>query len=522
MKPNRTTNGLLLVVFLAFVGFAMLYLPAKLMEQYQLVKDAGRVWVIVYFSVVGTGALLLLGATCWIVGRLLWRSRRKAVRRQRRDRSPRELSADEKQREIAENLASIAEYQGDFAAADEVRRELEPLIRELEEKREEQTLEIVAFGTVSSGKSSLLNALAGRDVFVTDARGGTTLRRNEIPWPGVDRVRLVDTPGLGEVEGEEHAVVSAEAARDADLVLLVVDGPLRDSEFQLLQRLGAMEKRVLLCLNKADWYEADERAALLGQLSHQVKGLIAPEDVVAVRSLPTKRKRVRLVASGEEFEEEVDVCPDIGALATRMLAVVRCDGRELLLANLLLQSRGLVESARSRVEAALDKRAWELVDRYMWGAGGAAAVSPLPLLDLAAGSAVSVKMVVELAKVYHQDVDFQVAVNLLGQLGKNLLGILGVSAATPAVTAAVASLLKTVPGVGTLAGGVLQGLVQAVITRWIGAVFIAYFKAEMKQPEGGMASLARREWQQVTTAAELKKLLQSARQHLQGATRDGD
>ena len=113
----------------------------------------------------------------------------------------------------------------------------------------------------------------------------------------------------------------------------------------------------------------------------------------------------------------------------------------------------------------------------------------MPLLDLAAGSAVSVKMVVDLAKVYHQDVDFQVAVNLLGQLGKNLLGILGVSAATPAVTAAVASLLKTVPGAGTIAGGVLQGLVQALITRWIGAVFITYFKSEMKQPEGGLASL---------------------------------
>ncbi len=146
------------------------------------------------------------------------------------------------------------------------------------------------------------------------------------------------------------------------------------------------------------------------------------------------------------MEELVDVPPDISALADRMMDVVRRDGRDLLLANLLLQSRGLVESARTSVQAALDKRAWELVDRYMWGAGGAAALSPLPLLDLAAGSAVSVKMVVELAKVYRQDVDFEVAVNLLGQLGKNLLGILGVTAATPAVTAAVASLLKTVPG----------------------------------------------------------------------------
>jgi uncharacterized protein (DUF697 family) len=181
------------------------------------------------------------------------------------------------------------------------------------------------------------------------------------------------------------------------------------------------------------------------------------------------------------------------------------------LANLLLQSRGLYDDARKRVEAALDKRAWEIVDRYMWGAGGAAALSPLPIVDLAAGGAISIKMVVELARVYRQEMDLEAAVNLVGQLGKNLIGILGVSAATPAVTSAVASLLKTVPGAGTIAGGALQGLVQAVITRWIGAVFIVYFKNEMQQPEGGLASLARREWHRVTRADELRKLLKSAR-----------
>lgn len=522
MKPNRTTTGLALIVLMAFLGFMLLYAPKWVLEQYEAIKDAGRGWTIAYFSVVGAGAALLLISTIWILGRLLWRSRQKRQRRQRRDTNPSELSADQKRREIEENVASVLEYQDDLNRDDAMRRELEPLIRDLEEKREEQTLEIVAFGTVSSGKSSLLNALAGRDVFVTDARGGTTLRRNEIPWPGIDRVMLVDTPGLGEVDGAEHGELSAGAASNADLVLLVVDGPLRDSEYRLLRRLADMEKRVLLCLNKADWYEDDERDALLNQLVQQVKGLVEKEDVVAVRSLPAQRKRVRLLPDGQETEELVDVPPDIGALGARMMMVVRRDGSDLLLANLLLQSRGLVESARARVEAALDQRAWDLVDRYMWGAGGAAAISPLPLVDLAAGSAVSVKMVVDLAKVYHQDVDFQVAVNLLGQLGKNLLGILGVSAATPAVTAAVASLLKTVPGAGTIAGGVLQGLVQALITRWIGAVFIAYFKNEMKQPEGGLASLARREWQKVTSAAELKKLLQSARRHFGGNSDEQD
>ena len=109
-----------------------------------------------------------------------------------------------------------------------------------------QKLEIVAFGTISSGKSSLLNALAGRDAFQTDPRGGTTQQRLEIPWPGDDRVLLVDTPGLGEVEGAERVAVAAQAARDADLVLLVVDGPLRDSEHRSCQarRNGKADSRL--------------------------------------------------------------------------------------------------------------------------------------------------------------------------------------------------------------------------------------------------------------------------------------
>ena len=73
---------------------------------------------------------------------------------------------------------------------------------------------------------------------------------------------------------------------------------------------------------------------------------------------------------------------------------------------------------------------------------------------------------------------------------KHLLAILGVTALGPAIASAVASLIKTVPGIGTLAGGLLQGIVQALITRWIGAVFIHYFRNEMQTSEAGMATVA--------------------------------
>jgi uncharacterized protein len=514
MPKLRVTGGILLLVALAAIGVLLVWIPPQLVAQYEAVKPYGQVAVAVYFAAVGLGVAILLGVTLWAVWRLWRATRDKSARRARQASNPSDLSRDEQRLEVSENLATAADLHGDAALDGAVRSQLQSLVAKVEAKEASQRLEIVAFGTISSGKSSLLNALAGRDVFQTDPRGGTTHRRQEIPWPGDDQVLLVDTPGLGEVEGAERMSVAAEAARDADLVLLVVDGPLRDSEHQLLARLAQMEKRVLLCLNKADWYDAEEQAALVGQLTEQVRGMIAREDILAVRAEAAKRTRVRLLAGGEEQEEEVLEPPDINRLAARMLEVVRRDGSDLLLANLLLQSRGLVDEARRRVEEGLDRRAWELVDRYTWGCGAAAALSPLPLLDLFASSALTVKMVVDLGRVYRQEVDANLAINLLAQLGKNLVAILGVNAAAPLVAAAVASLVKSVPLAGSIAGGALQGLVQALVTRWIGAVFIQYYKSEMQLPAEGLANVARREWQRLTAPAELFKFVQAARDKL--------
>jgi uncharacterized protein (DUF697 family) len=209
--------------------------------------------------------------------------------------------------------------------------------------------------------------------------------------------------------------------------------------------------------------------------------------------------------------------PEISPLADRLLSIVQQDGRDLLLANLLLQSRGLVADAQRRVLASLDQRAHQIVSRTMWASAGAVAVNPFPLLDLAGGSAIAVKMVLDLARVYRQDVDVDTVVNLLAQLGKNLLAMLGVTAAAPAVTAALATTLKTVPGIGTLAGGLLQGLVQALVTKWIGHVFIAYFRDEMRTPPAGFTQLAREKWHEITQPGALRELIQTGRRERQRA-----
>jgi uncharacterized protein len=513
MGPRDAFRSLMILIAVAALGAALLAIPPFVVSQYQTVSALGRTWGYLYLGAVVLGAALFLGAS----GRLGWKlwsaSRDKKQRRLSGARGPKEMSFKERTKEIDENLSSIESLREHARLTPDVADELKPLVDRFEEKRLAQKLEIVAFGTVSSGKSSLLNALAGQELFETDAKGGTTIRRSEVPWPGQEQVFLVDAPGLGEIDGAEHVAIAAEAARDADLVLLVVDGPLRDSEFKLLDRLGQMQKRMLVCLNKADWYAPADREKLRRQIAAQASNYVAASEVVSVQASVVQRNRVRVLTGVGESEEQVQEPPDLSQLAEKMLQIVQRDGQDLLLANLLLQSRGLVETAREHARTALDKQAWKIVERTMWTAGGAAALSPWPLVDIAAGCAISSKMVVDLSKVYKQNIDLDSAVKLLGELGKNLIAILGVSAATPLVGTIAASLLKTIPGAGTIAGGLLQGVVQALVTRWIGGVFIVYFRNEMQFPEGGLTGVARREWQKATNIMELKKLLDQARSH---------
>ena len=502
----------MIVYFTAFAYALVAWLPG-VVAGYRSLAESYPALGYVYLGVVTLGGAALAGASGYLLVRLWRNSVHKRRGRESRQRNPSELSHSERQAELRQNISTSQNYVLGAGVSAQLRGEIERTLAEMEKKHADCRLEIVAFGTISSGKSTLLNALSGRQVFASDIVGGTTSVRSEVPWPGQEQVILVDTPGLAEVRGEERAAIAAGAAKDADLVLLVVDGPLKSYEVDLVKKLHAMEKRIVVCLNKEDWYDKDEEVHLALQISRQLPG-IASQDVVAVRAATVSRERVRVTVGGAEVAEEYELPPNVAPLADRLLQIVQKDGRELLLANLLLQSRGLVDVAKDRVRAVLDARADEIISRHMWAAGGAAGINPIPILDIAGGSAITVKMVLELAHVYQQKIDADGVVKMLEQLGKNLIAMVGASAASPAVATAIGSLLKTVPGIGTIAGGLVQGVTQSLVTRWIGNVFKEYYRRDMQAPPGGIAELARDQWSQITRPDVLRKLIQRGRSEL--------
>src|SRR4051794_28675253 len=85
------------------------------------------------------------------------------------------------------------------------------------------TLRIVATGAYNAGKSTLLQALTGRELHI-DADVAT---RSATPysWHGVD---LVDTPGVAAGYDNLHDEVAEQEVRNADLVLFVLTGTFFD------------------------------------------------------------------------------------------------------------------------------------------------------------------------------------------------------------------------------------------------------------------------------------------------------
>jgi GTP-binding protein HflX len=155
----------------------------------------------------------------------------------------------------------------------EIRRRMAHLHRELEEvrlhraryrqRRLEESIPVVALvGYTNAGKSTLLNALSGADIYAADQLFATldpTTRR--VALPGGREVLITDTVGF--IQKLPTALVAAfratlEEIAEADLLLHVVDITHTCVEQQVsavmsvLSELGAIEQPIITALNKID------------------------------------------------------------------------------------------------------------------------------------------------------------------------------------------------------------------------------------------------------------------------------
>jgi small GTP-binding protein len=245
-------------------------------------------------------------------------------------------------------------------------------------------LHIAVFGRVSTGKSSLLNALIGEQKFDVSPLHGETRVSSMQQWSEIEAagVYLIDTPGLDEAGGEVREEMAREVAHRSDLVIFVVDGDITDSELSSLQTLLAQGRPVVVALNKSDLYTRDELQELLTSVREKTDGLVLADDVLAVAAQPRPQDVIEVDEQGNESQTLRQREPEIEALRLRLWDIFETEGKTLAALNASLFAADLSDQVGMRILNARREIGDKLCRTYCVAKGIAVAFNPVPVADL--------------------------------------------------------------------------------------------------------------------------------------------
>ena len=168
---------------------------------------------------------------------------------------------------------------------------------------------VVLAGQVNAGKSSLLNALLGKNRAIVTPIPGTTRDYLEefIQLQGLP-VKLVDTAGLRQTTDQVESLGlerTLDLIKKSDLCLLVVDSGREFSSYEqeVLARVSA--KQVLLVLNKCDLYpELPGWVQNLDCAWVQISALTG-------QGLKELQQKIVKILSGDQPEPELSLVPNL-------------------------------------------------------------------------------------------------------------------------------------------------------------------------------------------------------------------
>ena len=377
------------------------------------------------------------------------------------------------------------------------------------ERLERGELHVAVFGRVSAGKSALGNALLGREAFAVGVLHGTTSEAQQAMLDEAiqDGLVLIDTPGINELDGEARERLAFEVAEVSDLVIFVADGDLTRDELDAVHTLAATQRPLLLALNKADRYPADEREVLLDRLRERTLGLVRPEDVMAVAARPAPARVLEVDAHGHEQAREQQRPPAVAALRERLLAIAQREGKTLSALNAGLYAGRLTDQVSARIAASRRQLASRLIRQYCVAKGLAVALNPIPVADLLAAAGLDAAMVVQLSRVYGLPLTRAESGRLVAVISAQLAALMGAIWGVQLV----ASTLKGVSaGLSVLVTAAAQGALGWYATVLIGRAAERYLVAGKSWGEQG----AKRVVAEIVSSLDRDSILREAREEI--------
>jgi len=333
----------------------------------------------------------------------------------------------------------------------------QPIWTQIEQKRqaisqvvkniERESLTVAVVGNKSTGKTALASYLS---------------EHWQTAHPQVENIT--------ETEGEASL-----PSADADIVLFMTAGDLTQSELQRIHTLLKAGYRTQIVFNKQDQLAPADRQSVLQRIQTRVEDLGIGVSAIATQPNLIKVRRHQDNGEIEEFTERPQ--PQLSSLTDRLTHLVNSEAQQLVLTTTLRQANALRADTQNLLNAQRQQRALPIIEQMQWIAAGSAFASPMPSLDLLAATAINAQMIVDLGKVYGQTFSLEQAKKAAGTLAELLvkLGLVELS------TQVLGSLLKT-HAATYLAGGAVQGVSAAYLTRVVGLSLVEFFEEQSLLP----------------------------------------
>jgi len=304
---------------------------------------------------------------------------------------------------------------------------------------------VIAFvGAASAGKDAAIRALFGVDFGQVDPIPGSTDRLRAIRLDADGRVMVINAPGFGDLRPEVESTSRSLVERlDVAIYMVNADGGATADDRAALQSILALQRPVLVCVNKIDLIREHQREVLFRTTITQLG-----------------------VGANMALACAFDPLPGLGEPIGVQEVI------DWLSRTLTKEGKGLLFAKQLRDRAA----ASEPLIRAASRAAALAGAVPVPGADIAAVSAVQVKLISDIAAVHEVRVDRDVALFIMGE------ALAGASKGFVRWALNVLKAAGWIPGgqLGELAASALGATISAAATYGVGQAAVRYMARAAK------------------------------------------
>ena len=267
------------------------------------------------------------------------------------------------------------------------------------------------------------------------------------------------------------SVIPEDIVLQYDLIFFSITDDLTEEEKDLIINITEKQQKILIIFDNVQLTLAEEIDLIEQSIKNSLQEIIEKIDIVTITSGDKKRKIIKYKNNLEYQESEGIIPAQYEQLTSTFEEKITPQLKNLITLTSYRNVINLENKIKINLNQIRKTKAVKAIEKYQLVAATATLANPVASLDLLATAAVNSQMIVDLSKIYQQQLSLNQAQEISIAIGKLMLKLGIVEVSTQLIT----NILKT-NALTFVAGGIIQGISAAYLTRICGLSLVEYYQ----------------------------------------------